>query len=296
MRIKTGIIHLILLYCMSFTVACAQTTLDECIYLPQDKLLVEEKVQLFSSKECLPVAELMTEIGMSFLGTPYTSATLENGNEEKLVINLRELDCTTFVETCLALARTIKSGRNDFQTFASELEHIRYRNGIRNQYLSRLHYFSEWIHDNDARKIIDESPNFQGEKVSKTISFMSTHPTSYQILKNHPELISTLESQEKELSAREFWFFPKSNPENLLKALKHGDIIGLTSAIEASIDINHTGIIVEKEGNFYLLHGSQTHKKVVLSDDPILDFIKPDSKNSGVMIARPRTIVDGAGK
>jgi hypothetical protein len=35
---------------------------------------------------------------------------------------------------------------------------------------------------------------------------------------------------------------------------------------------------------------------VVLSDDPILDFIKPDSKNSGIMIARPRTIVDGAGK
>lgn len=287
MKIKLRLIPLFILLGLNFNISCAQVRLSECLFQPKDKQLVEVKLKVFSSKSNLPVAELMTEIGLSFLGTPYAGATLENGLEERLVINLREMDCTTFVETCLALARTIKSGKNDFESYASELENIRYRNGIRNQYLSRLHYFSEWIYDNAAKKIVDESPNLQGEKVPKRISFMSTHPESYPVLKEHPELIPTLASQENQLSGADFWYFPKSNPENLLKNLKHGDIIGLTSGIDKTIDVNHTGIIVQKGNNFYLMHASQTWKKVVLSDDPITDFIKTESKNSGIMIARP---------
>lgn len=287
MKIKLKLIPLFILLGLNFNISCAQVKLSECLFQPKDKQLVEEKLKVFSSKSNLPVADLMVEIGLSFLGTPYAAATLENGPEEELVINLQEIDCTTFVETCLALARTIKSEKKDFLSYAEELENIRYRNGIRNQYLSRLHYFSEWIHDNATKKIVDESPNLQGEKVPKRISFMSTHPESYPVLKEHPELLPTLASQENQLSAADFWYFPKSNPENLLKNLKHGDIIGLTSEIDKTIDINHTGIIVQKGNNFYLLHASQTWKKVVLSDDPITDFIKPESKNSGIMIARP---------
>lgn len=287
MKIRKGIVPILILLGLNFNISCAQVKLRECIFQPKDKQLVEEKLTAFSTKSKLPVADLMVEIGLSFLETPYVAATLENGLEEKLVINLQEMDCTTFVETCLALARTIKSGKSDFLSYAVELENIRYRNGIRNQYLSRLHYFSEWIHDNATKKIVDESPNLQGEKVSKRISFMSTHPDSYPVLKEHPELIPTITSQENQLSGADFWYFPKSNPENLLRNLKHGDIIGLTSEIDKTIDINHTGIIIQKGANFYLLHASQTWKKVVLSDDPITDFIKPESKNSGIMIARP---------
>lgn len=287
MNIKLRLIPLFILLGSNFNISCAQVKLSECIFQPMDKQLVEEKLKAFSKKSNLPVADLMAEIGLSFLGTPYVAATLENGQEEKLVINLREMDCTTFIETCFALARTIKSGKTDFLSYAGELENIRYRNGIRNQYLSRLHYFSEWIHDNATKKIVDESPNLNGEKVPKQISFMSTHPDSYPVLKEHPELIPTLANQENKLSESDFWYFPKSNRENLLKNLKHGDIVGLTSEIDKTIDINHTGIIVQKGNNFYLLHASQTWKKVVLSDDPITDFIKPESKNSGIMIARP---------
>ena len=287
MRFNRILLLLFILPGLNFNISCAQVKWSECLFQPKDKQLVEEKLNTFSTKSKLPVADLMTEIGLSFLGTPYVAATLENGPEEKLVINLREMDCTTFVETCLALARTIKSGKTDFLSYAAELEKIRYRNGVRNEYLSRLHYFSEWIHDNAAKKIVDESPNLQGEKVPKHISFMSTHPESYPVLKEHPELIPTLARQEKQLSEADFWYFPKSNPEKLPEVLKHGDLIGLTSEIDKTIDINHTGIIVQKGNNFYLLHASQTAKKVVLSDDPITGFIKPESKNSGIMIARP---------
>jgi hypothetical protein len=285
---KDCIFIFILLFSLGLNNACAQPkiSLSDCIFQPEDRKIAEEKLKIFSSKSSLSISELIPEIGYSFLGTPYAGATLENGLEEKMVINLRELDCTTFVEHCLALARTVKSGKTDFESYVSELEHIRYRNGIRNQYLSRIHYFSEWIHNNSEKKIVTAEPNLKGEKFDKDIKFMSSHPESYPVLKAHPELIPTLVNQEKAISSVEFYYFPKSNPENLLKNLHHGDIIGLTSSTEG-LDINHTGIIVWKDGQFHLLHAGQTAKMVVISEGPITDFIKPESKNTGIMIARP---------
>ena len=286
MKILTIIVFFVWVMSLNNLYAQVKVSLNNCIFSPEDKRIAEEKLKSFSSKSAIQISDLICEIGYSFIGTPYVGATLENGLEEKLVINLRELDCTTFVENCLALARTVKSGKTDFTSYITELEHIRYRNGIRNEYLSRIHYFSEWIHNNNEKKIVTDEPNLMGERFDKPIRFMSSHPASYPVLKAHPELIPTLAAQEKDISSIEFYYFPKSNPENLLKNLHHGDIIGLTSSIEG-LDINHTGIIVWKDNQFHLLHAGQSGKKVLISDSPIIDFIKPESKNTGIMIARP---------
>ena len=60
------------------------------------------------------------------LGTPYVAHTLE-GNQEVLTINIHELDCTTFVETLYALARTTLSRRYSWRDYAAHLENLRYR-------------------------------------------------------------------------------------------------------------------------------------------------------------------------
>jgi len=263
-----------------------QRTSNSMIFVPEDKRIAEKKLQEFSKYSELPIDELIVAIGKSFVGTPYVSATLENGSEEKLVVNLRELDCTTFVENVLAFSRTVKSGKTDFDSFVSELLKIRYRNGIRAGYPSRLHYFSEWISNNQQKRIVDGSINHNGQKIEKPINYMSTHPADYPVLKEHPELIPLIAKQEKELCKQEFWYFPKADPANLYRNLKHGDIIALTSTIEG-VDINHVGIIIKKENEFYLLHAPLSGKKVLISDGPITDFLKPASKNSGIMIARP---------
>ncbi|MDP3912463.1 MAG: DUF1460 domain-containing protein [Bacteroidota bacterium] len=277
---------LLLILLIGQNISCAQSSKTDWIMLPEDKQIAEEKLKLFSIKSDLSISELITEIGLSFLGTPYVVASLENGLDEKLVINLRELDCTTFVENCLALARTVKLGKTDFESFVAELEKIRYRDGIRNQYPSRLHYFSEWIQNNHEKGIISENPNLNGEKSGKTINYMSTHPAQYPVLKEHPELISPIAAQEKELRTAGFMFFPKENLPNLYKYLQHGDIIALTSSIEG-VDINHVGIAIKKSDGFYLLHAPLSGKKVLVSDGHLSDFLKPASKNNGIMIARP---------
>lgn len=279
---KNPLITLLLILLIGLNISNAQTR----ILQPEDKRIAEEKLNLFSSKSSLPISQLITEIGLSFVGTPYVAATLENGLAEKLVINLRELDCTTFVENCLALARTVKSGKTDFESFANELEKIRYRDGLRNQYPSRLHYFSEWIHNNHIKGFISETANQKGEKSGKTINYMSTHPADYPVLKEHPELIPAIAEQEKKLTNTGFMYFPKNNLQNLYRNLQHGDIIALTSSIEG-VDINHVGIIIKKGNEFYLLHAPLSGKKVLVSEGPLTDFLKPASKNNGIMIARP---------
>jgi len=266
--------------------AKSQVNLKECIFQPEDQRIAEEKLNTFSSDSSLPIADLVVKIGLSFLDTPYASATLENGLDEKLVINLRQLDCTTFAENTLALARTVKLKKKDFESFVAELQKLRYRDGIRNQYPSRLHYFCEWIQNNDKKGIISEKANQNGVKSDKAINYMSTHPSDYPVLKEHPELIPAIAQQEKELTKTGFMYFPKTNIANLYRNLQHGDIIALTSSIDG-VDVNHVGIIIKKDNEFYLLHAPLSGKKVLVSDGPITDFIKPASKNDGIMIARP---------
>lgn len=264
----------------------AQPAKGETLFLPEDQRLAEQKLQAFSSRAQLPVGDLVAEIGLSFLGTPYVAATLENGLDEKLVINLRELDCTTFAENCLALAYTVKMGKTDFASFVGQLEKIRYRNGLRDRYPSRLHYFSEWIMDNHHKQLINASINEKGAKMGKEINFMSTHPNSYPVLKKHPELVSLIAEQEKKLSLEGLYYFPREDTPNMNNHLLHGDIIGLTSSVNG-LDINHVGIIIRRDNHYHLLHASQSENKVVLSATPLTDFLQPGSKNSGIMIARP---------
>jgi len=286
MKRKIEIFFLVLSIGLSSFNAKSQVDMKECIFQQVDIKIAEEKLNTFSSEASLPIADLVVKIGLSFLETPYVAATLENGLAEKLVINLRELDCTTFAESTLALARTVKLKKKDFESFVAELQKIRYRDGIQNQYPSRLHYFSEWIQNNHKRGIISELDNQNGVKSDKAINYMSTHPADYPVLKEHPELIPAIDQQEKELTKTGFMYFPKNNIANLYKYLQHGDIIALTSSIEG-VDINHVGIIMKKGNEFHLLHAPLSGKKVLVSDGPITDFLKPQSKNNGIMIARP---------
>lgn len=286
MKRKSGILFLIVIMGLNNFMAKSQVNTKECIFQPEDKQIAEKKLIDFAPESSLPISDLLVKIGLSFLETPYVAATLENGLQEKLVINLRQLDCTTFTETCLALARTVKLKKTDFESFASELEKIRYRDGIRDQYSSRLHYFSEWIQNNHQKGIVSETANQNGVKSDKTINYMSTHPSDYPVLKEHPELIPAIAQQEKVLTGKGFMYFPKNNIPNLYLNLQHGDIVALTSTVDG-VDVNHVGIIIKKGTEFYLLHAPLSGKKVLVSNGPITDFIKPASKNSGIMIARP---------
>jgi hypothetical protein len=110
----------------------------------------------FRDEKQTPPGELMVKVGSFFLETPYVANTLETEGEERLVINLREMDCTTFAENCLALTRTIQSKRPGVDQFWQELARVRYRNAKINGYTSRLHYTTDWIFNNQQKKLVQD--------------------------------------------------------------------------------------------------------------------------------------------
>ncbi|MGL5508667.1 MAG: N-acetylmuramoyl-L-alanine amidase-like domain-containing protein, partial [Microcoleaceae cyanobacterium] len=100
------------------------------------------------------MANIMQAIADYFLGTPYVANLLDGSSQEKLVINLKGFDCVLFVENILAIARSIASNDYTFINFVQGIENLRYRDGQINDYCSRLHYFSDWIRDNEKRGIV----------------------------------------------------------------------------------------------------------------------------------------------
>ena len=256
------------------------------IYEQKDKEILDKVLQLLSKEKNAPTATLMVKIGTFFKGTPYVAHTLEV-TPEQLVVNLREMDCTTYVENCLAIAKTIQSGKNTFDQFVSELQKIRYRGGKIDGYPSRLHYFSDWIYDNQKKGLVkDISKEIANTPYNKTINFMSTHPAAYQQLKDNSQLVQIIAQQEKKISARKMYYIPENKLAKVEAQLQEGDIVGITTNIKG-LDIAHTGLLVRVNGRIHLLHESSVAEKVVITKETLEEYLLNSKSATGIMVAQP---------
>lgn len=190
-----------------------------------------------------PIGDVVVQVGKSFLGTEYIANTLEiNPSDEQLVVNLTAFDCVTFVENCLAFARCIKTDKTTFDDFKQSLMKIRYRHGIIDGYTSRLHYFCDWIYDNQIKGYVnDVTRDLGGEVYVKTINFMSTHSNSYKQLSDSSNL-AEIRAVEDEINLRTYFYIPKKNIAKISDQLQNGDIIATTTSIPG-LDVTHTGYV-----------------------------------------------------
>ena len=226
-----------------------------------------------------------------FLGIPYVAHTLEVNDEEQLVVNTRQLDCTTLVETVTALTLCAQNGETTFADYTKRLRQLRYRGGIIENYPSRLHYFSDWITDKERMGIVEEIqspvPPFSGVQ-KLNINFMSRYPQSYKALKAHPEYIDVIRQQEHKLTGLTFRFIPKQKIYNtalLRKTVHDGDIIAITCS-KPGLDIAHLGFAVWKKDGLHLLNASQLHKKVVEEPMTLRKYLSKHASHTGIRIIR----------
>ena len=108
------------------------------------------------------IAHYVTAYAHLLEGTTYTAGTLDRDSVEKLQPYLQETDCTTFVETVLALARTAVKKQSTWDEYCRQLTALRYRNGKIDGYLSRLHYFSDWIANNEQKGFVTDITQISG--------------------------------------------------------------------------------------------------------------------------------------
>ena len=227
-----------------------------------------------------------------FLNIPYVAHTLEVNPAEQLVVNTRQLDCTTLVETVTALTLCAHQGKRSWNDYLSTLRTLRYRKGKLDGYPSRLHYFSDWIADKTAMSIVKEiqSPNPPFSAVQQiNVNYMSTHPDAYQALKAHPEWVSVIRQQEETLSGTTSRYIPKSvlkrNTKALRQAVHDGDIIAITCN-KKGLDIAHLGFAVWKKDGLHLLNASQIHKKVVQEPMTLYQYLQKHPSHTGIRIIR----------
>ncbi len=244
--------------------------------------------------DTLSMGESMAFIGLSFVGTPYVPNTLELPGSEQVVVNLQELDCVTFVENVLALALFIREAGPDILDREPEtrglykriLTRIRYRTGRVDGYPSRLHYFSEWILDNEAKGLVREvTKELGGVPDVRAIDFMTTHPESYRQLAN-PVVFNAIQDTEFYLSGLTRYRIPQGDIATLSSGIKDGDIIAATSAVEG-LDVGHTGLALWRDGTLFLLHAPNVGGAVEVSTVPLADRILRIESFDGIRVVRP---------
>lgn len=219
------------------------------------------------------------------LGTPYVAGTLDVNNEETLVVHLDKVDCTTLVETVLALAIADQQGKQNFEAFKEALMLVRYRDGHLAGYSSRLHYFSDWIKNNEAKGLVRECTSDTKISLSSKLSlnFMSTHSDSYLPMKKDTSLISQVALFEKAWQGVEVRFIPKeklNQSSNELK-IKNGDILAITTNIKG-LDVVHVGFAYWNQGKLHLLHASSVAGKVIMDNQSLYDYSKNKKAHTGV--------------
>ena len=235
-----------------------------------------------------PTGQLMVETARFFLGVPYVGATLEK-EPEQLVVNLRELDCMTLVETTTALVMTLRDSVPSYEGFQAHLQNNRYRNGQITDYTDRLHYTSDWIYENQKRGVVrDVTREIGGEPYVFDLSFMSSHADSYPALKNRPDRVATLAQKEKEVAARSgYGFIDQDRISALAPGIQVGDIVGFVST-QKGLDIAHVGVVDWVDGELTFVHASSTEKKVICNSGSMSDYVKGIKRNSGIVIIRPQ--------
>ena len=231
------------------------------------------------------ISEHIVKVGFHFIGAPYEENTLERQGPEELVVNLRAFDCVTLIENVIVLARLGRTGRSSLRDFTDELERIRYRGGRRNGYASRLHYFTDWLLDNERRGIIrDVTRELGGRPFRKDFHAMTDRREQIPPLLD-ADAFRRMRMVEAVCSSRTFHYIPKTHAMEMEKRIENGDIIAITTDLEG-IDVRHVGIAVRGRRGPHLLHASRKAGKVVLSGTTLRRYLLSHRARTGIIVGR----------
>lgn len=274
---------------------CIAATTLACVIIPpvaiaanDDSAFIALNCQIVTSQRwhSKPFGALVAMVAQLFLGKPYLAGTLDSSDHEYCHFTSSGFDCVTFVESAVALSRIAKRNECAYSPFLRELTLIRYRKGMLDGYLSRLHYSSDWIQDNVAKGVIENlSQQLGGRTIKKKLDFMSTHATLYRKLRDSDQLLSGIAAIERQLSKRPMVIVPLSRLSQATAGIQSGDIIAVATDKEG-LDYAHLGIALRSEGKLQLMHASSKSGKVTL-ESSFEDYLRAYPGCIGISIVRP---------
>lgn len=261
----------------------------DVVFEPEDSLVFMEVIQWARNKN-LPqekLSAIVVDVARWFDGKPYVAHTLEQEGVEQLVVNLREFDCTTFVENVLAISFCIKGGEFSFSDYQRHLKKIRYRDGVIDQYTSRLHYFSDWLIDNQRKGLIELVSNKFGDKsFNPEVSFMSKNADKYAKLSENDFFVMRMADIESHVSRYELKYVSGQMIARVQDRVENGDIIAFSTRIKG-LDVSHVGFAFHTVNGLHFIHASTNGNVVKISEKGIVDYVNKRKNCNGILVARP---------
>ena len=241
----------------------------------------------------LPMGARVATFGRAMLGTRYAGYTLEiHDHVESPSCNFDGLDCWTFFETALGLARMIETPKPAYDPgdLLREIETTRYWGGhCSGRYLERIHYLVSWFNDNERRGNITNVTTSVGPTVKLTgrkCEEMTVLWKSYRYLRNDPSLLGEMGRIEAKESALTVPYIPKNRVKEIEKNIQSGDIIGIVTN-QTGGHCSHVGLAYRSsDGVCHFMHASSTKKKVIL-DESISSYLAAFKYHAGIIVARP---------
>ena len=271
----------------------AQSTVPQ--YTPEDSFRVMNLLQSAEKDAAKDstAGQTMLRIGRAIekMNIPYVAHTLEPNDQERLIINLRELDCTTFVESAMALTLCVRSGRTTFDDYCRILQKIRYWQGRAPQYIRRLHYFTSWIEDNTTMDLVRElqtpDPPFTAVQTVQA-HYMTQHVDKYRMLTVNPQDVPMIREMEKRIEGKKYRYIPKQqlyNNRQLRNTIHDGDIIVIITNIKG-LDTQHIGIAAWHADGLHLLNASSIHHRVIEEPMTLRQYLYKHPTMPGIRVVR----------
>ena len=256
----------------------------------QDSIKIAHLLQEAKSLKHRPKSWMLW-FGKKFIGVPYVAGTLDKAKKEQLVVNTRQLDCTTYVEMVTALTLCAQKGQTSFAQYCEHLKHVRYIDG-KVEYTKRQHYFTVWINDNEMEGIVtDVHPNPPFTAIQKVaVNWMSTHSSNYKMLAAHPEWMAGIKAMERSITGKKYRYIPKSkiaNSRMFRSTILDGDSIVIITN-KKGLDTTHIGLASWHADGLHLLNASRIHRRVI--DEPMLlrTYMSKHPVQIGIRVCRVR--------
>lgn len=207
-------------------------------------------------------------ISENFLDTDYKESTLigDINTPEVLVINLKGVDCFTFIDYVEAMRLSCS-----FPKFKKNLKRVRYRSG-KVSFKNRNHFFTDWKEFN-SDFVYDVTEQIGARHAIEVNKILNQREDKTYLLPGIP------------LKKRKIKYIPSDAvDDSVISKLRTGDYAGIYSTIQ-ELDVSHVGIIIKRGSTTYLRHASSArmHRKVI--DE---DFRKYISNKPGLIILRPK--------
>jgi hypothetical protein len=242
-----------------------------------------------------PVGERTVTVGKALCGTPYGNYTLEIHDKiESPSVSFDILDCWTFYETSLAMARMVKNSPSLWsrEAFLHYIELERYRDGrCDGTYVSRMHHLEEVFANNESRGLgRNMTPSLGGLSLRRKVRYMqlASMSKSNRYLRNNTAMLGDMARVEANISQLPVTYIPSSKVPAVESKLENGDVIAIVTNWHSTYT-GHVGLAVRDGETCRFMHAtsSRSKGKACIIDGRISSYLREKRTNIGITVFRP---------